>query len=85
MENTMSGKQTDSSPKDKTKKKPGEKKKSPPPDKPKTITVTEEELREMIEKRAYELYLERGGHHGEHENDWYRAEEEIKSRFKKKK
>lgn len=81
----MAEKRSDSSPKDKAKKKQGEKKKSPSPDKSKIITVTEEELREMIEKRAYELFLERGGHHGEHESDWYHAEEEIKSRLKKKK
>lgn len=81
----MAEKRPDSSPKDKAKKKQGEKKKSPSPDKSKIITVTEEELREMIEKRAYELFLERGEHHGENESDWYRAEEEIKSRLKKKK
>ena len=33
-----------------------------------------------ISKLAYDYYLERGGHHGAHEDDWYRAEREISSR-----
>lgn len=83
-EKTMAEKKSGRASKGKTKKTPGEKK-SPSPEEPKTITITEEDLRELVEKRAYELYLERGGHHGEHESDWYRAEEEIKARFKQKK
>jgi hypothetical protein len=31
-------------------------------------------------KLAYDFYLERGGRHGAHEDDWYRAEREIRSR-----
>jgi hypothetical protein len=31
-------------------------------------------------KLAYDYYLERGGGHGAHEDDWYRAEREIRSR-----
>lgn len=34
-------------------------------------------LRETIEKRAYELFLKRGGVHGYHMEDWMQAEKEI--------
>ena len=33
-----------------------------------------------IARRAYQLYEERGRQHGFHEDDWYRAEKEIRSR-----
>jgi len=33
--------------------------------------------REKIEKRAYELYLKRGGAHGYDVADWLKAEKEI--------
>jgi Protein of unknown function (DUF2934) len=33
---------------------------------------------EQIRERAYRLYLERGGEHGRHDDDWYRAEAELK-------
>jgi hypothetical protein len=33
-----------------------------------------------VRQRAYELYEERGGQHGLHEDDWYRAEQEIRGR-----
>ena len=36
-------------------------------------------MREKIEKRAYEFYLARGGQPGNHEEDWARAEAEIKA------
>lgn len=35
------------------------------------------ERRALIEKRAYEIYQERGGHHGFHDEDWEQAEREI--------
>ena len=34
-------------------------------------------VRKMIEQRAYELFLKRGGIHGYHMEDWLRAEKEI--------
>lgn len=37
---------------------------------------------EDVRRRAYELYEERGGEHGLHEDDWYRAEQEIRARGK---
>jgi DNA relaxase NicK len=33
-----------------------------------------------IRRRAYEFYCERGGQHGLHEADWYRAESELLSK-----
>jgi hypothetical protein len=33
-----------------------------------------------IRRRAYERYLERGGNHGRHFDDWLEAEKELKSR-----
>ena len=35
---------------------------------------------EQIRARAYEMYLERGGHHGLDFDDWVRAERELKRR-----
>jgi hypothetical protein len=38
-----------------------------------------ESMKEMIEKRAYHLFLKRGGIHGYHMQDWIQAEKEIKA------
>jgi len=35
---------------------------------------------DTIRHRAYELYMQRGGQHGGHVDDWYRAEAELRSR-----
>ena len=35
---------------------------------------------EDIRARAYEMYLERGGHHGLDFDDWVRAERELRKR-----
>ncbi len=32
---------------------------------------------EEVEKRAYELYLQRGAEHGHHEEDWLLAEAQL--------
>ncbi|MGH9938349.1 MAG: DUF2934 domain-containing protein [Blastocatellia bacterium] len=37
------------------------------------------DLREMIARRAYEIYEERGRCDGDDMNDWLRAEAEVKS------
>jgi hypothetical protein len=37
------------------------------------------DLSELIARRAYEIYEERGGCHGDDINDWLRAEAEVKS------
>ena len=33
-----------------------------------------------IRRRAYERYLERGGNHGQHFDDWLEAEKELRSK-----
>lgn len=33
-----------------------------------------------IRRRAYERYLERGGNHGQHFDDWLEAERELKNK-----
>jgi DUF2934 family protein len=38
---------------------------------------------EEIRARAYHLYLERGGTDGMHEDDWYRAEQELRHNRKR--
>ena len=35
---------------------------------------------EKIRQRAYELYMQRGGQHGKHVDDWFRAEAELRGR-----
>jgi len=37
------------------------------------------DVRELIARRAYEIYEERGGCDGDDINDWLRAETEVKS------
>jgi hypothetical protein len=39
----------------------------------------DDELRDLISLRAYQLYLERGATDGEATSDWLRAESEIKA------
>ena len=38
------------------------------------------DIEEQIRRRAYEIYLERGGNGGSPEQDWLRAQEEIRAR-----
>jgi len=38
-------------------------------------------VEEQIRRRAYEIYLERGGSGGSPEQDWLRAQEEIRARI----
>ena len=44
-----------------------------------------ESMREMIEKRAYQLFLKRGGAHGYHMQDWVQAEKEVTAEIAAKK
>ena len=37
-------------------------------------------VEEEIRRRAYELYEERGGQHGREQEDWFRAEAEVRGR-----
>jgi hypothetical protein len=45
------------------------------------VTPLYPELEEEIRRRAYELYEERGRLEGFHDEDWKRAEEEVRMRF----
>ena len=41
--------------------------------------------REDIERQAYFNFISRGCQHGQDKNDWYKAEQTLKGRIKKKK
>lgn len=43
-------------------------------------TQAQPNVEEQIRHRAYELYLQRGGHGGSPEQDWLRAQQEIYDR-----
>lgn len=45
-------------------------------------SFSKEELNKMIEKRAYEIFLEKGSYHGDDWSDWFRAEREIMAKLK---
>ncbi len=45
-------------------------------------SMASEPSEEDIRLRAYHLYLERGGRHGAHNDDWYQAERELKEQKK---
>jgi hypothetical protein len=44
-----------------------------------------ESLKELIEKRAYHLFLKRNGAHGYHMQDWVLAEKEVRAEQEAKK
>jgi hypothetical protein len=46
---------------------------------PRPPRVTDED----IGRRAFELYLARGGEHGHDEDDWLQAEQELRARSSK--
>jgi len=56
----------------KPRKAPARKKTSAPPE-PTVIRPTYEQ----IAQRAHQLWIERGRTHGRHEEDWFRAEQEL--------
>lgn len=41
-----------------------------------------EPTQEDIARRAYEIHQQRGGAHGSHEDDWHRAEAELRGKKK---
>ena len=47
-----------------------------PTEKSQRQTVSGDPIREEIELRAYQIYIERGGAHGQDEEDWLQAERE---------
>jgi hypothetical protein len=48
------------------------------PDRTTSESMASEPSEEDIRLRAYHLFLERGGRHGAHEDDWHRAERELR-------
>ena len=47
-------------------------------------TNAQPSIEEYIRRRAYELYLERGGQEGFAEADWLRAESEVRQQSKQR-
>ena len=47
-------------------------------------TSVQPSMEEQIRQRAYELYEERGRHHGFEQEDWARAEAEIRNKYQEK-
>lgn len=42
-----------------------------------TAQMTDGDMQARIAQRAYELFLGRGGYHGQDLDDWFRAEQEV--------
>jgi hypothetical protein len=47
------------------------------------VTSTQPGIEEEIRRRAYELYEERGRLHGFEQEDWARAEAEIRNKYQR--
>jgi hypothetical protein len=47
-------------------------------------TITFPNLEEMIRNRAYEFYEQRGREPGWDQDDWFRAEAEVRAQFKQR-
>lgn len=45
-------------------------------------TMSPEEIRKLIEKRAYEVFCKRGTKSGDSISDWLRAEKEVKKELR---
>jgi hypothetical protein len=45
------------------------------------VTTQTIDIQQAIRARAYELYQQRGGGHGQDWEDWFRAESEVLSHF----
>ncbi len=50
-----------------------------------STTTAHPSIEEEIRRRAYELYEERGRRHGFEQEDWARAEEEVRSKYQREK
>ena len=57
-----------------------QKKKTPTKSKSKKTSVSRDEFNSMVANRAYQLFEERGCRHGSHEDDWFRAEQELQAK-----
>lgn len=44
--------------------------------------LSTDELNNLIAKKAYEFYLERGAGHGNDHSDWFKAECYVRSKYK---
>jgi hypothetical protein len=51
----------------------------PPVRRTKSIPTAVTPAEDAIARRAFELYVARGGEHGHHEEDWLRAESELRA------
>ena len=56
------------------------KKSAAAPEPAKPASEKKEPSHEEIGKLAHQYWKDRGHHHGSHEDDWHRAERELKSR-----
>ena len=45
-------------------------------------SISKERLLKEIEIKAYELFIKRGGYHGNGLNDWLEAEKIVKKQYK---
>ena len=54
-----------------------------PTEKSQPQTVPAAPIREEIELRAYQIYVERGGAHGQDVEDWLQAERELVEKYGK--
>jgi Protein of unknown function (DUF2934) len=85
----MAGKTSDPSQKAKTSRKQGKAassgKESATGHRGAPVTPLYPEMEEEIRRRAYELYEARGRQEGFHQEDWIRAEEEVRSRYQREK
>ena len=52
-----------------------------PTEKSQPETVPGAPMREEIELRAYQIYIERGGAHGQDVEDWLQAERELVEKY----
>ncbi len=50
-----------------------------------STTTAHPSIEEEIRRRAYELYEERGRRHGFEQEDWARAEEEVRNKYQQEK
>jgi hypothetical protein len=89
----MAGKTSGPSQKGKTSRKPTSQqgkaassgKESGPGRKRAPVSPLYPEMEEEVRHRAYELYEKRGRQEGFHQEDWIRAEEEVRSRYQREK
>ncbi len=47
-----------------------------------TKAMSQGEINALIAKKAYELFEKRGYSHGRDQDDWWKAEKEVLSRYK---